>query len=113
MNSFQKNKLAFILAFLFLSSVSAEELLHEHHDDHDYIAAELDCNFCIEITPEFNTKNDTFGDQYFIIKNPIGVTSSTLTQDCLTKAMENWNGSVEVTPMPIVLGILIEKVQQR
>ena len=48
-----------------------------------------------------------FGDQYFIIKNPVGVTSSTLTQDCLTKAMENWNGSVEVTPMPIVLGILI------
>ena len=65
MNSFQKNKLAFILALFFLSSVSAEELLHEHHDDHDYIAAELDCNFCIEITPEFNTKINTFGDQYF------------------------------------------------
>jgi branched-chain amino acid transport system permease protein len=55
-----------------------------------------------ELCTEFS-----IGDQYLIIKNPVGVTSSTLTQDCLTKTLENWNGTVEITPMPIILGILI------
>jgi branched-chain amino acid transport system permease protein len=48
-----------------------------------------------------------WGDQYLVIKNPVGVTSSTLAQDCLTKAMENWGDTVQVTPMPILIGILI------
>ena len=48
-----------------------------------------------------------FGDSYLIIKNPIGVTSTTLTQDCLSQAMDNWNGSVEVKPMPVWLGVIL------
>ena len=48
-----------------------------------------------------------FGDQYLIIVNPIGVTSSTLTQDCLRQALAMWDGTVQVTPMPIWLGIVL------
>ena len=51
-----KNKFAFILALLFLTSVSAEEFLHEHHDHDDHIVAELNCDFCVEVAPEFNNK---------------------------------------------------------
>lgn len=47
------------------------------------------------------------GGQYLLILNPIGVTSSTLSQDCLTKAMEIWGGTVQVTPMPVLLGIVL------
>ncbi|MEK9941606.1 MAG: branched-chain amino acid ABC transporter permease [Gammaproteobacteria bacterium] len=47
------------------------------------------------------------GDFYLIIKNPIGVTSTTLTQDCLAQAMEAWGGSVEVMRMPVWLGIIL------
>jgi len=47
------------------------------------------------------------GGLYLIVVNPIGVTSTTLTQDCLRQAMEIWDGSVEVTPMPIWLGIIL------
>jgi len=45
-----------------------------------------------------------FGDTYLVVVNPIGVTSTTLTQDCLRQALEIWGGSVEVTPMPVLLG---------
>ena len=48
-----------------------------------------------------------FGDVWFVIVNPIGVTSSSLTQDCLRQAMTLWQGSVSVTPMPVWLGILL------
>ncbi len=51
-----------------------------------------------------------FGDQYLIIKDAVGVTSSTLAQDCLTKAMDAWGGTVEITPMPLWLGILLGTV---
>ena len=47
------------------------------------------------------------GSQYLIIVDPIGVTSSTLTQDCLRKALAVWDGSVEVTAMPVWLGITL------
>lgn len=47
------------------------------------------------------------GGQYLIILDPIGVTSTTLTQDCLSKAQEVWQNSVEVTPMPVWLGIIL------
>jgi len=30
------------------------------------------------------------GSNYLVIKNPIGVTSTTLAQDCLAQAMEKW-----------------------
>jgi branched-chain amino acid transport system permease protein len=48
--------------------------------------------------------------QYLVIKNPIGVTSTTLTQDCLAQAMESWGGSVQITRMPVWLGIILGTV---
>ncbi|MCY4316248.1 MAG: branched-chain amino acid ABC transporter permease [Roseovarius sp.] len=48
-----------------------------------------------------------FFDQYLIVVNPIGVTSTTLTQDCLRQAMEVWDGTVKVTKMPVLLGIIL------
>ena len=47
------------------------------------------------------------GGQYLVIVDPIGVTSSTLTQDCLRKALALWDGSVQITPMPVWLGIVL------
>ncbi|ARE41155.1 Branched-chain amino acid transport system permease protein LivM [Rhodovulum sp. P5] len=48
-----------------------------------------------------------FFGNWFVVVNPIGVTSTTLTQDCLRQAMEVWDGSVTVTPMPVLLGIVL------
>lgn len=48
-----------------------------------------------------------FFGQWLIVVNPVGVTSTTLTQDCLSQAIEAWGGSVEVTPMPVLLGIVL------
>ncbi|MGS4947061.1 branched-chain amino acid ABC transporter permease [Meridianimarinicoccus sp. RP-17] len=48
-----------------------------------------------------------FFDNWLVIKNAIGVTSSTLEQDCLQQAMDAWEGSVRVTPMPVWLGIVL------
>ena len=47
------------------------------------------------------------GSTWFIIVNPIGVTSSTLTQDCLRQAMDVWAGSVEPQRMPVWLGVVL------
>ncbi|MBC8269555.1 MAG: branched-chain amino acid ABC transporter permease [Rhodospirillaceae bacterium] len=55
-------------------------------------------NFCTEFA---------FGDGYLIVLDPIGVTSSTLKQDCLRQAMEVWGDGVAVTPMPVWLGITL------
>lgn len=49
----------------------------------------------------------SFGERYLIFKNPIGVTSTTLMQDCLSQTLNTWNGRVEITPMPVWLGILL------
>jgi branched-chain amino acid transport system permease protein len=48
-----------------------------------------------------------FGDTWLVLVNPIGVTSTTLTQDCLQQALAAWNGTVSVTPMPVWLGIVL------
>lgn len=48
-----------------------------------------------------------FFGQYFVIVNAIGVTSTTLDQDCLRQAMAIWDGSVKVTQMPVLLGIIL------
>jgi branched-chain amino acid transport system permease protein len=48
-----------------------------------------------------------FGGTWLVIVNPIGVTSTTLTQDCLRQAMETWGGTVEITAMPVWLGIVL------
>lgn len=45
--------------------------------------------------------------QWLVVVNPIGVTSTTLTQDCLRQALDAWGGSVEVTAMPVLLGIVL------
>ncbi|GIT72171.1 MAG: hypothetical protein Ct9H300mP28_19850 [Pseudomonadota bacterium] len=50
---------------------------------HYFYLSPVPTNLC----PEFE-----IGDQYFIIKNAIGVTSSTLDQDSLTKALAIWEG---------------------
>ncbi len=51
-----------------------------------------------------------FGDTFLVIVNPIGVTSTTLTQDCLRQALEIWGDTVQVTPMPVWLGILLGSI---
>jgi branched-chain amino acid transport system permease protein len=48
-----------------------------------------------------------FFGQWLVVVNPIGVTSTTLTQDCLRQALDAWGGSVEVSSMPVALGILL------
>jgi branched-chain amino acid transport system permease protein len=48
-----------------------------------------------------------FGATWLVIVNPIGVTSTTLTQDCLRQAMAIWGGTVQVTPMPVWLGVVV------
>ena len=50
------------------------------------------------------------GGHWLVIVNAVGVTSSTLTQDCLQQALTQWNGSVTVTPMPVWLGIVLGTV---
>ncbi len=55
-------------------------------------------NLCVEYA---------FGSTWLVIVNPIGVTSTTLTQDCLRQALDAWDGAVEVRRMPIWLGILL------
>jgi branched-chain amino acid transport system permease protein len=48
-----------------------------------------------------------FFGQWLVVVNPIGVTSTTLTQDCLRQAMESWGDAVQVTPMPVWLGVIL------
>lgn len=50
------------------------------------------------------------GETFLVIVNPVGVTSTTLTQDCLRQAMAVWDGAVQVTPMPVWLGIILGTV---
>lgn len=49
----------------------------------------------------------SFGGTWLVIVNPIGVTSTTLTQDCLRQALDAWDGAVQVTAMPVWLGIIL------
>lgn len=42
---------------------------------------------------------------WLVVVDPIGVTSTTLKQDCLRQAMEGWGDAVQVTPMPVLLSI--------
>jgi len=63
---------------------------------HYFYLAPVPTNICTEFP---------IGGMYLIILDPIGVTSSTLTQDCLHQALDVWKGSVEVTAMPVWLGI--------
>ncbi len=48
-----------------------------------------------------------FGETWMIFVNPIGVTSTSLTQDCLRQAMQIWDGSVAVTDVPVWFGVIL------
>jgi branched-chain amino acid transport system permease protein len=47
------------------------------------------------------------GGTWLVVVNPIGVTSTTLTQDCLQQALAAAGGALQVTPMPIWLGVVL------
>jgi len=68
----------------------------------------LFCHY-IYLSPEATNICTEFsiGSQYLVFVNPIGITSSTLVQDCLREALTIWDGSVQVTPMPVWLGIIL------
>jgi branched-chain amino acid transport system permease protein len=65
---------------------------------HYFYLSPVPTEFCTEFL---------IGGQYLVIVDAIGVTSSTLTQDCLRKALTVWDGSVQITPMPVWLGITL------
>ncbi|MFQ5468040.1 MAG: branched-chain amino acid ABC transporter permease [Kiloniellaceae bacterium] len=75
-----------------------------------YTAALFSHYFYLSPVPTNICTEYPFGDLYLIIVNPIGVTSSTLSQDCLREALTIWNGSVQITPMPVWLGIVLGTV---
>ena len=67
MHNLSNKTLAFFIALLFFTSVSAEEILHEHHDHHDHMSVEIDCDFCVNVAPEFDNQIVTFGDQFHTV----------------------------------------------
>lgn len=64
------------------------------------------------ITPEATNICTEFaiGGKYLVILNAVGVTSSTLTQDCLTQAIEASGGTLTATGMPVLLSIALGAV---
>ena len=72
-----------------------------------YTAALFSHYFYLSPVPTELCTEFFIGGQYLIVVDPIGITSSTLVQDCLRQAMTVWDGSVEVTPMPVWLGITL------
>lgn len=71
-----------------------------------YTAALFSHYFWLSSAPTGLCTEYQFGDVWLVIVNPIGVTSTTLTQDCLRQAMTVWGDTVEITRMPVWLGIL-------
>ena len=67
MQNLPNKTLIFFIVMLFFSSVSAEELLHDHHEHHDHISVEIDCDFCVNAAPEFDNKIVTFEYQFHTI----------------------------------------------
>jgi branched-chain amino acid transport system permease protein len=65
---------------------------------HYFYLSPVPTEFCTEFL---------IGARYLVVVDPIGVTSSTLTQDCLRKALAVWDGSVQITPMPVWLSIML------
>lgn len=63
--------------------------------------------FHITAEPTGTCTEFAFFGNWLVIVNPIGVTSTTLTQDCLAQAVAVWGDSVRVTPMPVALGIVL------
>ncbi len=75
-----------------------------------YTAALFSHYFYLSPVPTELCTEFLIGNQYLVIVNAIGVTSSTLNQDCLRQALTIWDGSVQVTPMPVWLGIVLGTV---
>ena len=72
-----------------------------------YTAALFSHYFWLSPQPTGLCTEYQLGSQWLVIVNAIGVTSTTLAQDCLSQAVQNWGGAVHVTPMPVWLGILL------
>ncbi len=72
-----------------------------------YTAALFSHYFYLSPEPTHLCTEYPLGELYLVIVDPIGVTSSTLTQDCLRQALTAWNGSVDIIPMPVWLGITL------
>ncbi len=72
-----------------------------------YTAALFSHYFWLSPEPTGLCTEYQIGDTWLVIVNAIGVTSTTLTQDCLSQAMEAWDGAVDVTRMPVWLSILL------
>lgn len=50
------------------------------------------------------------GSVWLVVVNAVGVTSTSLTQDCLQQALAAAGGALDVRPMPVWLGILLGTV---
>ena len=75
-----------------------------------YTAALFSHYFWLSPEPTGLCAEYQFGSTWLVVVNPIGVTSTTLSQDCLRQAMEVWDGSVTISRMPVWLGILLGAV---
>ena len=85
MQNLPNKTLVFFIAMLFFTSVSAEELLHDHHEHHDHISFEIDCDFCVNSTPEFDNKLVTFEDQFHTVSKFIQTLDKQFTENNLVK----------------------------
>ena len=72
-----------------------------------YTAALFSHYFWLSPVPTELCTEYRFGETWLVVVNPIGVTSTTLTQDCLRQAMEMWGDAVQPTRMPVWIGILL------
>lgn len=108
----------FIIAFFYAILASSWSMLAGYAGQFSFghmgfmgIGSYTTALFChyIYLSPEATNLCTEFqiGGTWLVIVNPIGVTSTTLTQDCLRQALDTWNGSVEVTAMPVWLGIVL------
>ncbi len=80
------------MGFMGIGSYTTALLLHYIHFSPEAT------NLCNEIQ---------IGGTWMILVDPVGVTSTSLGQDCLTQAMAIWDGSVAVTGVPVWLGIIL------
>lgn len=71
-------------------------------------ATALFCHyFYITSAPTGICTEYAFFGNWLVIKNAIGVTSTTLTQDCLQQAIEGWGETVRIWRMPVLLGVVL------
>jgi len=72
-----------------------------------YTAAMFSHYFWLSPQPTGLCTEFQIGGSWLVIVNAIGVTSTTLAQDCLSQAMTNWGDAVQVSRMPVWLGVLL------